>query len=212
MSFKTTAPLPAGSVTTAMLTARGRLRLAPDAVRAARPSARHDPATQRRRESNGKIGEAVAEILHDVCRRCGVADVAKVPTAMAIKGPDPRERPERGVFLARFARRVGVDYRGLLLDGSGRGVYSEVKFVEDDGGAFYLASMRPDQRAQLETAMAAGAVAVLVVVRGRRREVFALPWRVARAHAALHTRELDPWRVRAGEPYLAHWIRKGTGR
>jgi hypothetical protein len=190
---------------------------APPPPRAASPAATSSPRTspapsaprassdQKRRDANGKIGEAVAEVLHDICRRAGVADVMKVPTAMQLCGRDPSD-PR--FFRATFARRVGVDYRGHLCDGSGRAVYSEIKHVQDDDAGFSLRDVRPEQRAQLDAAVAARAVAVLVIVRGPRRDVFALPWAVARAHRVLHTTELAPWKVRAGHPYLQHFCQR----
>ena len=157
---------------------------------------------QRRREHNGRIGEDVLEAHNNVCLWSGVAVVAKIPTPMVILGS-----LGNGVFRTSFGKKAGVDYRGHLLDGTARAVYVECKHVEDPARRFPLAEVREKQREQLERAVRDSAVAVLAIVRGPRRDLFALPWSEARGHVSLGDAELREWYVRPGVPYLARWAR-----
>ncbi len=180
------------------------------------PRAGYTPAQQHQRDANGKVGEAVAEMLHDICRREGVADVQKVPSSLANRGRDPCD-PR--FFRGTYTHTVGVDYRGLLIgDGSGRGVYAEAKHVAADDGRYYLRALREDQRAQLDLAVRAGAVGVLVIVHGTTRQrVFAINWAAVQKLEAAGARaiglaELAGWLVPTGTAYLAHYLRRRIGR
>jgi hypothetical protein len=164
-------------------------------------------ATQRRRARNGSAGEDLLELHHVVCRHQRVADVVKIGTEMRIVGS-----VGPGVFRAVFARPSGCDYRGHLLDGSGRGAYIEAKHVEDPTRRFALRDVREVQRAQLEGALAAGCVAVLAIVLGPRRDLYAVPWSEARTHASLGPDELASWWVKPGDAYLARWAARPGGR
>jgi hypothetical protein len=182
-------------------TATSSPRTSPAAPKPARSS-----ADQARRAANGKVGEAVAEELHRLCALMGVAEMMKIPTARKICGRDPCD--PRFLRASLAAECVGVDYRGHLRDGTGRAVYAEIKFIEDEREGYSLAKLRPDQRRQLDEAARDRAVAVLVIVRGPRRDVFALPWEIARRHRVLHTPVLLEWKVRAGVPYLQHFCQR----
>jgi penicillin-binding protein-related factor A (putative recombinase) len=170
---------------------------------------RANPAHQQRRAHNGKIGEQVMAELNEVCRIARVADVRKIATPMAIVGNTVRKG--RHLFLTVFAERAGCDFQGRMSDGTGRAVYAECKYVEDECERFPLSKMRPDQVEQLERALRDHCVAVLVVVRGPQRHVFAIAWEDAREHRTLGDAELKPWRVRTGEPYLARWVAQTAG-
>lgn len=167
------------------------------------PSGSRTRAAQARtRQHNGLVGEDVLEIHNVVCLHARVAQVEKIATPMVIVGTlGP------GLFRARFAQKAGVDYRGKLLDGSGRAVFVEAKHVADAARRFDLGDVREVQRVQLDAADAAGCVAVLAVVRGPRRDLYALPWSEARRHGSLGDAELADWKVRPGEPYLSRWSR-----
>jgi penicillin-binding protein-related factor A (putative recombinase) len=163
---------------------------------------RRSSIDQSARAINGMVSEDIVGDLHAVCRARGVADMTKIATPMRI-----RKDLGQGMFVASFAKKSGVDYRGHMLDGTGRGAYVECKSVANADDKFYLRHMRADQIVQLDAAVQAGCVAVLIVIRAGR--AYAMPWSFARQHVGLGDVELEPWYVQTGEAYLARWSRSG---
>lgn len=157
----------------------------------------------------GAAGEAWCEQQHELLARRGVAVIEKLnpPTF----GPNGR---------MSFARRSNVDYGGYLLDGSARAVLCECKGFAGDRLA--LSVVKEHQRARLDRAHAAGALAILVMIelrtdaRGQALPVmaaaYAVPWwRAAAAldakgHGSLLVRDVVQHRVRGGDLYLEPWV------
>jgi hypothetical protein len=169
----------------------------------------------RRAQTSGKVGEAIAERLHAVCAREGVAQVWAVSSHLRIVGP-----ALHGALVCRPTGPSVVDCLGVMLDGSGRLVAVEIKHVAEEptGTGRRLAALRLDlarlkehQRAHLAGVHQAGGVAVLLVPVSDL-VAFAVPWpAVAEALEAgarsldedtLRRHQVQPWR-----PYLARWAR-----
>ena len=211
------APLPPRAPAPVNRPARG-VNAPPSPVNEARnaPPGRHSSTAQSGRAKGGRDAEAFVQAFHDACARAGVAYVHKVPTPYVIE----RRNPGDGTFVGRYSRRVRTDYEGVMLDGtrhrdgSPRRVLAECKSDADPRGKLYLRELREHQRNALEGAVARGDVAVLLVVLGAalQRQLYAVPWRVARAHDVLTVERLAPWRVRPLEPYLRRWSRERIGR
>lgn len=175
------------------------------------PPAPHSAQAQRRRAKGGAQAEHLVEQLHGVCLRQGIAEVHKVSSNVKVTGS--RGGRVFGVFVGKST----VDYLGWMLDGSGRVVVAEAKHVElephrKDGAPrawrLPLDRLEDHQRAMLDRAHAAGAVALLLVVHGA--ELHAVPWPVVAealnaGQASLSAEQLEPHRCRPGEPYLARW-------
>jgi penicillin-binding protein-related factor A (putative recombinase) len=143
---------------------------------------------QRARQRSGADTEALVAALNAACRVRGEAVLRKRPTLVV-----------RGEHVAP----AGVDFHGTLR--GGRAVYVEVKRCT--AARFGFACLRPSQREELAETSALGALALVLVVYGPRREVYAVPWEeidaAEREGLRSFTREqLQPYRVPPGEPYV----------
>lgn len=180
------APRPAGSV---RVDGRGRI------VTPARSS-----ATQSARKRSGTAAEDALGLAHAECLRAGVAYVHKV---------DARTRMIRslggGQFVGVHVASEGVDYRGVMLDGTRREVRIECKSVARRDAKFYLRNVEPVQRDELDAANAVGAVAVLVVRFGV--EAWAFDWANVRREIGLTIRgEAHRGVLVATSAYLRGWV------
>jgi penicillin-binding protein-related factor A (putative recombinase) len=143
---------------------------------------RRSSAAQSARASTGNRAEDVIGAMHEECARWGVAWVRKLPTPMRALGKD------RAVFTAKS----GVDYMGH--DASGRAVYVEAKKCA--GNRFYLSAIPKHQREELNRATEHGCIAVLVVILGTQRAVYALPWWYVRDMKRVSAEDSSTFRVR----------------
>ncbi len=139
-------------------------------------------AAQSARASTGNRAEDIVGALHEACAAAGVAWVRKLPTPMRALGKG------RAVFTAKS----GVDYMGHHADG--RAVYVEAKKCDDD--RFYLSKIPQHQRDELDLATSHGCIAVLVVILGVRRDVYAMPWWHARGLVRIDDEGSHAFRVR----------------
>lgn len=166
---------------------------------------------QRKRKRSGDETEDFVEELHEKCEERGIAFVRKLPTPIRVI-----RRVGGGKVLGHFEEKSGVDYVGHMLDGSGRGVFAEIKRCTSR--SFPLSRIEDHQRAELDRAHDAGAVSVVVIVYGESLErpvLFAVPWPVVRdailrdgskrGDKSLSPGDLEPHRVPNGEVYLARF-------
>lgn len=176
------------------------------------PPAPHSAQAQRRRAKGGSRAEQHAKASHQAQQQAGVAEVHKVCSNVTIL-----KHLGGGRVLGQLTEKSVVDCMGWMADGTGRAIALEVKHVDvgaplRDGSPrawrFPLAQLEDHQRAMLDRAHAAGAVALLLVVHGA--ELHAVPWPVVAealdaGQASLSAEQLEPHRCRPGEPYLARW-------
>lgn len=167
-------------------------------------------------QDNGEEGEAVADRMHDLCFRMGVAEVDRVSSHIKIGRPTGRSPSEHYAYV-----KPGpgvVDCVGEMADG--RAVKVEVKGLREamrESGTgpaplrLDLARVKPHQRAQLARCGARGGVA-LVLCPVHDALVFAVPWSacaavLAEGRGSLSEEELRAWRCEPGKAYLGRWAR-----
>jgi len=163
-------------------------------------------ATSHHQRARKRVGDATEDhvaALNAACRLARVADLHKVPTDVVVQRAGSR------IVGAFYRQRATVDYLGIMLDGSGRGVAVEVKHVElgKRGPSLPLSRLEAHQRDALEVVDRAGGVAVVLVVAAGR--LYAVPWSMVAACVAAGERSLSP-AVLAGcvarGVYLERWI------
>jgi hypothetical protein len=159
------------------------------------PRQRRSTTHQRARAKSGNKAEDGIEQLHVACRMAGVANVRRVPTPTRLKRLDGR-------LLAVHSGKQGIDCRGWMMDGTGRGVAVEIKKLSRLGEKFYLNQVTAEERRDLDCAFASRCVAVLMVVTPVFR--YALPWPDVRERVGLTPEEMHPHRV-IDPAYLARW-------
>jgi hypothetical protein len=157
-------------------------------------------AQQSKRSKIGARTEEYVDNLHQACALAKVAWLVRVPTQFRVLGKLPN-----GEVRGRFVRKASVDYVGWMLNDGARAVTVEVKHQED--GSFSLSRVEPQQRAALDACLAAGGVAVLLVVTPLR--TYAVPWADARARTSMDAIALEPHRVQVHDvAYLARFAGK----
>jgi penicillin-binding protein-related factor A (putative recombinase) len=103
-------------------------------------------------------------------------------------------------------KKGGVDYVGHMADG--RAVYVEAKRCT--ARLFPLSRVEPHQQQALERAMCGGALAILLLIYGPRRDVYAVPWvplQQGIQPKSLSPEWLEPYLVPPGRAYLERWSR-----
>jgi penicillin-binding protein-related factor A (putative recombinase) len=169
-------------------------------------------ALGRRRSHNGSVAEDAVEGLNDECLKAGVArSLRKSQANLKIIGGLPG-----GFLKCRAVKKSGADFIGILADG--RGVAIEAKHVEIAVDAdrrpkpvsFAMSHVEEHQAKDLDDYLAAGGVAVLLVIHGEGLLItaYAVPWAEVRKSGlrTLSAEFLSPWRVRRGEPYLRRFL------
>jgi penicillin-binding protein-related factor A (putative recombinase) len=168
---------------------------------------------QRARKRSGDETEEFVETLHQECLDRGIAFVRKLPTPFRVV-----RSLGKGKLLCVPEKKSGADYVGHMLDGSGRGVFAEVKRCTDR--SFPLSRIEEHQREELDRAHEAGVVALVVIVYGptlARADLFPVPWNVVRDAIArdgsrrgdksLSPEDLAPHLAWRDAPYLARFAR-----
>lgn len=154
--------------------------------------------SQRVRQAAGDRAEAVADALHELCYRAGVALVRRVNSNLRLVrgGAGPRVVP---------TKKSTVDCWGILR--GGRCVAVEVKSCSD--GRLSFDRLPPHQRAELEAVEQLGGLALVLVIVGG--VAHAIPWRAIREALAegrkgLGVREVEVWRCDPRRPYLEGFL------
>lgn len=151
------------------------------------------------RQQAGDRAEAVADALHGVCERAGVALVRRVNSNLRlVRGPNGQARTVP-------TKKSTVDCWGLLKNG--RAVAIEVKSCSS--GRLDLDRLPPHQRAELEAVEQLGGLALVLVVVGG--VAHAVPWAAVRAAIeagarSLGVAEVEVYRCPPGRPYLEAFI------
>lgn len=155
---------------------------------------------QRARKRSGDDTEALVEQLNEALRLRGIAYLRKIPTPFKEIG-----RCAKGIIVVP-RKKSGVDYQGMLLDGSGNAVYVEAKRVTTR--RFHLSRVEPHQKKELDLVLDHAGIAVLLLVYGPLKAVYAIPWVIARGTTvSLGPEELAPYLVPTGSHYLSRWVR-----
>lgn len=159
----------------------------------------------------GLSAEAILQGMHDDHFATGIAYLHKVPTEYRVL-----RDLGGGRFNGRYCAKPGTDFRGVMLDGSRRGVWVECKREADPLGRFKLCEVRDEQVRMLDAAEKARDVAILAVFFGplAMPTLFAIPWwwTQSRKERGFRAADVAEFRVRTGELYLARWARKGGVR
>lgn len=165
---------------------------------------------QQARQRSGEDTERYVAALHEVLVWRRIARLRKLPT----EWKPIRPGPQPGSVIAVPAKKSDVDYRGNLLDGSGRAVYVEAKRLREHRLNF--GSRLPEQqRVALNDAIADNCIAVLLVIYGEVLEaatVHAIGWRYVQVlidggAKSIGPEHLEPHIVPRGTPYLARFVR-----
>jgi len=163
-----------------------------------------DPGPSARvRQQAGDRAEAVADGLHAVCERAGVAVVRRVNSNLRLVrggGGAPRVVP---------TKKSTVDCWGLLK--GGRSVAVEVKSCSD--GRLAFDRLPPHQRAELEAVDRLGGLALVLVITGLT--ACAVPWSAVREAIAagrkgLGVEDVLVHRCDRTRPYLAPWVEEAA--
>lgn len=159
----------------------------------------------------GLSAEAILQGMHDDHFATGIAYLHKVPTEYRVL-----RDLGGGRFNGRYCAKPGTDFRGVMLDGSRRGVWVECKREADPAGRFQLSEVREAQVKMLDVAERARDVAILAVFFGPlvSPSLFAIPWwwTMERKERGFRAADVAEFRVRTGELYLARWQRKDGAR
>lgn len=156
--------------------------------------------SQRVRQQAGDRAEAVADALHEVCRRARVALVRRVNSNLRLvgggRGKAPRTVP---------TKKSTVDCWGALK--GGRAVAVEVKSCAD--GRLAFDRLPPHQRAELEEVEQLGGLALVLVIVGGAAH--AIPWRaireaLAQGRKGLGVAEVQFYRCDPRRPYLEPFL------
>lgn len=154
--------------------------------------------SQRVRQQAGDRAEAVADALHDLCNRAGVAMVERVSSHLRLvrgKG-GPRTVP---------TKKGTVDCLGTLR--GGRSVAVEIKSCAS--GRLDFDRLPPHQRAKLERVEQLGGLALVLVIVGGAAH--AIPWRaireaLAQGRKGLGAGEVEFHRCDPRRPYLEPFL------
>jgi len=170
-------------------------------TKSGRPSLEHSRENQQKRAAGGNRAE---ELIGDLLAACAAADVAwviKVPTPVV-----PRRKD--GELEIKYKAKAGVDYQGHARGKDPLGpsipVYMEAK--KCGAGRLSLTEVKPHQREILDRALTHRCIALLLVIYGPLRRVYAMPWEIARMHRTLGADELGEWAVLPNEPFLKRWV------
>ena len=165
------------------------------------------PPSGRANAKGGLSAEAILQGMHDDHFATGIAYLHKVPTEYRVL-----RDLGGGRFNGRYCAKPGTDFRGVMLDGSRRGVWVECKREADPAGRFQLSEVREAQVKMLDNAEKRRDVAVLAVFFGPlvSPSLFAIPWwwTMERKERGFRAADVAEFRVRTGELYLARWARK----
>lgn len=154
------------------------------------------------RQQAGDRAEAVADALHAVCERAGVAAVRRVNSNLRlVRGPG-------GTTRTVPTKKSTVDCWGLLR--GGRAVAVEVKSCSS--GRLDLDRLLAHQRAELAAVEQLGGVALVLVVVGG--VAHAVPWAAVAAAIVAGARslgvaEVEVYRCHPGRPYLEQFLGDG---
>lgn len=161
------------------------------------------PARRRGGARVGNAGEDIADVLHAICERAGVASVRRVSSHVQITSS------AGGELRARLRGKSTVDCLGW--SSTGRIIAVEVKTVSmsrERGAtkplAFSMREVKPHQKLELDRVHAAGGLAVLLLIFGPRR--YALPWDQVRGIKVLRGEVAEVWEVRGHRPYLEMFL------
>lgn len=167
------------------------------------------PSSGRANAKGGLSAEAILQGMHDDHARAGIAYLHKVPTEYRVV-----RDLGGGLFNGRYCKKPGTDFRGVMLDGSNRGVWVECKREADSLGRFQLSEVRDAQVKMLDDAERVRDVTVLAVFFGPLvlPSLFAIPWwwTKARKERGFYAADVEEFRVARGELYLARWARKAV--
>lgn len=154
--------------------------------------------SQRIRQQAGDRAEAVADALHALCNRAGVALVERVSSHLRLV------RGARGPRTVA-TKKGTVDCLGVLR--GGRAVAVEVKSCSD--GRLAFDRLPPHQRAVLERIDQLGGLALVLVIVGGAAH--AIPWRaireaLAQGRKGLGVAEVQFYRCDPTRPYLEPFL------
>lgn len=151
------------------------------------------------RQRAGDRAEAVADQLHALCERAGVALVRRVNSNLRLVrgGAGPRVVP---------TRKSTIDCWGVLR--GGRALAIEVKSCSD--GRLSFDRLPPHQRAELERVDQLGGLALVLVVIGATM-VCAVPWssireELAQGRKGLGVADVQFYRCDPQRPYLEAFL------
>lgn len=160
--------------------------------------------SQRVRQQAGDRAEAVADALHALCERMGVALVRRVNSNLRLVRGAGSTGP-RGMPRVVPTKKSTIDCWGLLR--GGRSVAVEVKSCSD--GRLPFDRLPPHQRAELERVDQLGGLALVLVIVGGAAH--AVPWPAVRAAIeagakGLGAREVELYRCDPRRPYLEAFL------
>lgn len=155
--------------------------------------------SQRVRQQAGDRAEAVADQLHALCERAGVALVRRVNSNLRlVRGGSGRPQVVP-------TKKSTIDCWGLLK--GGRAVAVEVKSCAD--GRLAFDRLPPHQRAELEAVEQLGGLALVLAIVGT--VAHAIPWRAIRealeqGRRGFGAAEVEIWRCDPRRPYLEPFL------
>lgn len=126
---------------------------------------------QRARVRIGADTEDMLEHLHKACALAGIAHVHKVATPYKIVGRHGKH------LLAVPERKSGCDYKGWLCATRQAVVLEAKRWAAKGNRRFPLSVVQQHQQDELDRAVKDGCLALLVVVWGPLKDLYAVEWK-----------------------------------